>query len=266
MAPNKVTKIKTLFRTKPTVLLKAFLLADEGYYVCLPNSRGNGYSQGYVNASRNPDIPVGPYWRFSWDQIAQFDVPAVVDAVLNWTGKSKVIYIGHSQGSTTMFALLSSNPSYNKKISIFVGLAPVTYFSHTTSPLYLGARLLEFLLGATYGSQFIPHTNLQGLLQFIVCTLPTEALCESLLFLAFGYSSHMDESRLPVYLCHSPEGFSWGQFLQYTQHAKVDKFQEYDFGWRNTQMYGQPSPPQYDLTKVLCTSGPIPFRCRLNNC
>lgn len=124
----------------------AFLLADQGYYVCLPNARGNGFSQGYINASRNANIPVNPYWRFSWDQIAEFDVPAVIDAVLDWTKKSKVIYIGHSQGATTMFALLSSNPSYNKKISIFAALAPVVYFSHTTSPLFVGASLIEFLL------------------------------------------------------------------------------------------------------------------------
>lgn len=124
----------------------AFLLADQGYYVCLPNARGNGFSQGYINASRNANIPVSAYWQFSWDQIAEFDIPAVIDAVLDWTEKSKVIYVGHSQGTTTMFALLSSNPSYNDKISIFAALAPVVYFSHTTSPLFVGGSQLEFLL------------------------------------------------------------------------------------------------------------------------
>lgn len=31
---------------------------------------------------------------------------------------------------------------------------------------------------------------------------------------------------------------------------KVDKFQKYDFESLNEQMYGQPSPPQYDLTQI----------------
>lgn len=228
----------------------AFLLADQGYYVCLPNARGNGFSQGYKNASRNADNIVDPYWKFSWDQIAEFDVPAVIDAVRDWTKKSKVIYIGHSQGTTTMFALLSSKPSYNDKISIFAALAPVTYFSHTTSPLYVYASQIEFLLDGLYGTEFIPQTALQGLLQFVVCTLPTEALCKSLLFLAFGYSTHIDESRLPAYMCYTPTDFSWGQFLHYTQLVKVDKFQKYDFGSRNKQIYRQTTPPQYNISQI----------------
>lgn len=108
----------------------------------LPNARGNGDSQGYVNASRNSNNLKDPFWRFSWDQIAQYDVPAIIDGVLEWTNKSQVTWIGHSQGTTTMFALLSTNESYNRKISIFIALAPVAYFRHAQSPLYVGAALL----------------------------------------------------------------------------------------------------------------------------
>jgi len=225
----------------------AFLLADQGYYVCLPNARGNGFSQGYINNSRNANIPVNPFWQFSWDQIAEFDVPAVIDAVLKLRKKSKVIYIGHSQGTTTMFALLSSKPAYNDKISIFVALAPVVYFSHTTSPLFVAASEIEFLLDGLYGSEFLPRTYLEGFLELLGCTLP---LCENPLFWSFGNSRHTDESRLPLFMCHTPSDFAWGQFLHYTQLVKVDKFQKYDFGSLNEQMYGESSPPQYDLTKV----------------
>lgn len=125
----------------------AFLLADNGYIVCLPNARGNTYSRGYTNSTRNANLPVGLFWQFSWDQIAEFDVSAVIDAVRSWTGKSKVIYIGHSQGATTMFALLSSKPEYNDKISIFAGLGPVTFFKHTTCLPYVAASN-GFNLGA----------------------------------------------------------------------------------------------------------------------
>jgi pimeloyl-ACP methyl ester carboxylesterase len=170
-----------------------FLLADMGYYVCLPNARGNGFSQGYVNNSRNANLLVSKYWQFSWDEIAEFDVPAVIDSVLQWTGKSKVIYVGHSQGSTIMFALLSSKPAYNEKISIFAALAPVAYLKHTESPLYVYASMIDYFLEFFYGGQFLPHTGLETLLEFLGCTLPTEALCENLLFYLFGYSSHIDE-------------------------------------------------------------------------
>jgi len=228
----------------------AFLLADRGYYVCLPNARGNGFSQEYVNNSRNANIPISPYWRFSWDQIAEFDIPAVIDSVLKWTKKSNVIYIGHSQGTTTMFAALSSKPEVNKKVALFVALSPVTYFTHTQNPLYMAARNFEPVLDKFYGAEFSPHTMLQTFQQYVLCTLPTAALCANILFYMFGYSTHLDESRLPVYVCHSPADFAWGQFVQFVQHAKVDKFQKYDFKFRNQQKYGQSSPPEYDVTQI----------------
>jgi len=230
----------------------AFLLADLGYYVCLPNSRGTtNYSTAYVNNTRNSDLYENLYWQFTWDQIAEYDVPAVVDAVLLWTNKTKVIYIGHSQGSTTMFALLASKPQYNEKISIFVALAPVTYFSHNQSPEFQGLSNFEPLLAEFYGSEFMPRTSIETLLFFVTCTLPTEELCADFTFFLYGYSIHIDPNRLPVYLCHSPVGYAWGQLLQYLQHSVVDKFQKYDFGSiTNQQEYGQSSPPQYDLSNV----------------
>jgi len=227
-----------------------FLLADRGYFVCLPNARGNTYSKGYTNSSRNSNIFYGSFWEFSWDQIAQFDVPAVIDAVLSWTGKSKVIYVGHSQGSTTMFALLSTQPSYNDKISIFAALAPVTFFSNSTGPSFKGASPFVSFFEGLYGYEFLNHTSLQTLATFIVCSLPTQALCANLMFFLFGYSSHLNEEKLPVFLCKSPSDYAWGQYTQYVQLAGVDAFQKYDFHWQNPMKYGQSSPPQYDLTKV----------------
>lgn len=40
------------------------------------------------------------YWDFSFDEIAKYDVEANVNYVKRASGKDKVIYIGHSQGST----------------------------------------------------------------------------------------------------------------------------------------------------------------------
>lgn len=71
-------------------------------------------------------------------------MPAVIDAVLSWYGKLQVIYIGHSQGTTTLFALLSLKPGYNAKIYIFIALAPVTYFSRNTSLLYRASGTILF--------------------------------------------------------------------------------------------------------------------------
>ena len=58
--------------------------------------------------------------------MATFDQPALWNHVINHTGVEKVIYIGHSQGTTQMFAALSENPQFFKeKMKCFIALAPV---------------------------------------------------------------------------------------------------------------------------------------------
>lgn len=48
--------------------------------------------------------------------MAEFDLPAMIDYVLKETGQKKLFYIGHSQGTSAAFALLSESPEYNEKV------------------------------------------------------------------------------------------------------------------------------------------------------
>lgn len=41
--------------------------------------------------------------------MGKYDVPANIDYIINETGFSKVAYVGHSQGTTQMFAALADN-------------------------------------------------------------------------------------------------------------------------------------------------------------
>lgn len=56
--------------------------------------------------------------------MAQFDLPAMIDYVLSVTAEDKLYYIGHSQGTTVAFALLSESPKYNEKVYICRKLLP----------------------------------------------------------------------------------------------------------------------------------------------
>ena len=54
------------------------------------NSRGNTWSRAHTTL----DASDPRFWDFSWDDMAAYDLPAFVDAVLQHTGHSNLAFIG----------------------------------------------------------------------------------------------------------------------------------------------------------------------------
>lgn len=108
----------------------AYVAADAGFDVWLGNARGTTYSKRHTQFSpkdRN-------FWKFSWDEIAKYDVPAMVDYAL-WKSKNKQLYYaGHSQGSMVMFAK-ASKISYSGKKSRNFSPWDLSLLSVTSSAL-----------------------------------------------------------------------------------------------------------------------------------
>lgn len=69
-------------------------MADQGYDVWIGNARGNKYSRSHTYL--DPDSGVD-FWDFTWHQIGIYDIPAMIDYVLEQTGQEDLFYIGHSQ-------------------------------------------------------------------------------------------------------------------------------------------------------------------------
>ncbi len=66
---------------------------------------------------------------------AEYDLPAAFSYIANITGQ-KVNYIGHSQGTTIMFAALSLRlQPVVDNLRQFIALGPVTYVENNRSPL-----------------------------------------------------------------------------------------------------------------------------------
>lgn len=125
----------------------AYMLADAGYDVWMGNVRGNRYSRHHV--SMNPDgwrSERKRFWDFSWHEMGMFDLPAMIDYVLNSTDFKKLHYIGHSQGTTSFFVMASQRPEYNDKILLMNALAPVAYMEHLPSRLTRAMSLLQPIL------------------------------------------------------------------------------------------------------------------------
>lgn len=117
-------------------ILTGYILAEEGYDVWMGNARGNYYSRRHI--SLNPDSFISTqFWKFSWDEIGNIDLPAMIDFSLRRSGQKKLHYIGHSQGSTAFFVMTSLRPEYNQKIISMQALAPVAYMGHNKNPLLL---------------------------------------------------------------------------------------------------------------------------------
>ncbi len=82
----------------------AFILANEGYDVCLGNNRGNKYSRNHT--IYNPDKDK-EFLNFSAHEMGNIDLPTIIDFIIYKTGESKISYIGHSQGTAQLFAALT---------------------------------------------------------------------------------------------------------------------------------------------------------------
>ncbi|XP_060080217.1 gastric triacylglycerol lipase-like [Ylistrum balloti] len=228
-----------------------FQLADAGFDVWLGNSRGNTYSTKHVKLSPDCD----EFWKFSFDEMAKYDIPAVLNHILTVTGHDDLFYIGHSQGTLINFAMLSDNPELSRKIKLFVALGPVTVPAHIISPLkYLAAVPDEIAYSLLGRKDFLPNYLIIKILGDTLCKeTVTRAVCSDILFLCAGYDIHnLNKTRLPVYINHSPAGTSMQDMIHFSQMIRSKEFKKYDYGSvsANKKHYGQDTPPAYNVTKV----------------
>lgn len=121
-----------MFKTDIVVLFLGYQLADAGYDVWLGNARGNTYSRNHTSLS-----PLfAKFWYFSWQEIGLYDLPAMIDYILYTTGQQQILYIGHSQGTTSFYVMTSERQEYNDKISAMFSLSPVCFMNHLPNPFF----------------------------------------------------------------------------------------------------------------------------------
>lgn len=124
--------------TGPNVALP-YLLADNGFDIFIGNARGSKFCKEHEKFSHRSS----EFWNFSWHEIGYFDLPAMIDFAVKKSGSKDLFYAGHSQGCTTILALLASRPEFNNLIAQMHLMAPSVFMKHSTSPAFkLGSRTI----------------------------------------------------------------------------------------------------------------------------
>ncbi|KAK3739990.1 hypothetical protein RRG08_005262 [Elysia crispata] len=240
------------FLVNPANESLGFILADAGADVWLGNSRGNRHSRRHK--SLNPFSL--KFWKFSWDDMAQYDLPATIYYILNQTGHEQLYYVGHSQGTAIAFARFSEDQELASRVKHLMALAPIGRVSHMTSPpmrlLLPFAEEMNFFLDVFGHGEFAIPAPLLRFLAGTFCEKWGEIVCENFLFLLCGFNARsFNTSRIDVYMSHDPAGTSASTMLQWAQNVKSGQFQRFDFGeQKNLIKYGQKTPPLYDPRKV----------------
>jgi pimeloyl-ACP methyl ester carboxylesterase len=184
-----------------------YILADLGYDVWMGNVRGNRYA--LKHKTLNPSMSA--FWDFSWDEHALVDLPSMIDYIRTTTSHSKVSYVGHSQGTTIMFAAMSALPDLSSKVDLFVGLGPVVTIQHqevSGLTLLIELRVPELLYSLGLRN-FLERPGL--IFKFLgeeFCYINPN-LCDSLIELVAGPHKHaFNDSRMDVMATHEPGGTS----------------------------------------------------------
>ncbi|EFC44938.1 lipase/esterase [Naegleria gruberi] len=146
----------------------AFQLAKKGFDVWLVNNRTSLFGQQHLVSRIHDEVE---FWKFSIDEIAKYDMPAIIDFVRNATCQSKICWVGMSQGAGQLFAALSQTEyaHYKNYLSAIVGLSPACFLKKNPESTFL--RLLiktpsfifgrrEFMLIILIGQLLLPASFL----------------------------------------------------------------------------------------------------------
>ncbi|KAG7308010.1 hypothetical protein JYU34_006647 [Plutella xylostella] len=243
----------------------AYNVVDAGFDVWLGNARGtvNGRSHSKLNPDNNRHA--SDFFDFSFEEIGMYDIPAMIDYVLDHTKNQKLHYIGHSQGCSTFLVMTSMLPEYNEKIITAHLLAPVGYMKYfpdrslslmarTTNMLYSMAQSSGIYEISGGGGGPVAARSESVLADWM--PIPTSALdCDHAsgdMAATCGVVGR-DGSRNSIASAFigGGGGASVKQFAHFGQNIRDKKFKRFDYGLlKNLAKYGSTREPAYDLGKI----------------
>jgi len=237
----------------------AFILANQGFDVWLGNNRGNKFSREHIKYTQDQR----KFWDYSFQDMAEKDIPAMINKVRQESGAQKITYIGHSKGTLHMFAALSEAVCRDKVapyVETFHAFAPVVFLSSTELMGFKLAKWFYWVLNPASSLLHLTHFSL-GKCNFDASKIAkfqkkcstskcnyfksTDPHPETINYEAYGY----DENSHPA-------GFSMKCIIHYAQFIKEHKnklaFRKFDYGSKskNKAKYGQETAPLFPLEDI----------------
>ncbi|XP_054155983.1 lipase member M-like [Oppia nitens] len=226
-----------------------FVLAANGFDVWLANMRGNRYSLNHIHLSSYDS----KFWRFSIDEMIEYDLPAMIEYIKKQTKKDQIGYIGHSQGNYMMFSLLATQPHYTNTIKPFIAISPVSYLGNSTSPLYKIIHYVYSLLRKSESSILLADRPLKLFAKLCDTTYWAQVVCYRLYYLFLGFQrSQWNMTRTGVYISNIPSGGSSWNAAHLYQVWRSNRPERYDH-WDsrdNERRYNSSVPLAYSMEAI----------------
>ncbi|CAI5526558.1 unnamed protein product [Closterium sp. Naga37s-1] len=231
------------------------ILANRGMDVWVVNHRCTEYSPRHVTYTTEQ----WQYWDWDFDQLVQFDLPAVLRVITTVTGSPKVHLVGYNQGAMLPFALASTYPEYTRQtIASVAAVAPIAYLVNITSPVldawannwspdifFYQNRLLNGAYNLT-ATEALVSTLLRVGFNFYTVFTPSGNV-QDILSNVTGPICCMDPYAPPLALNPLWVATSYRALIHYQQQIRERQFQLWDFlsAQANTANYGSSTPPLY---------------------
>lgn len=240
----------------------AYILADRGYDVWTPNVRGTIFSYLHTNKSLDAWDMFSDYWNFTFDDMANKDLPTIIDFIKEQTHVDKVDYIGHSQGSTMFIIKYMNDRRYlQDNINKFIALGPVPNVSNAESSLI--KVLKHSILFKLWPGQSILFASkkLRNIFSNVCAIIPNVcgSIVESITAIEPTKRTNY-EKYISHLLLYEPGGSSKKNLEHWLQCAKAKKMQLFDYGEEeNLKKYGTEQPPEYNKYNIRIWSIPSIF-------
>lgn len=178
----------------------------------------------------NPDKDK-EYWNFSYHEFGIYDLPAMINFIKSTSNVEKILFVGHSLGTTQLFAGYSIIPEYfSENLNGFIALGPVTFLHNLESEIL--KKMIDYKIDSFFKFlglvELFKNTETTSNLQKLICA-KFGILCKSLVNEISDYNFTDDEfDRFYIFISHYPSGSSLKSTLHLAQNYRNKNFGMFD--------------------------------------